>query len=203
MARKTLISYKYSDASNLRNRIIEALGEDATYYKGETSESPDLTDRATDAIKNKLKDMIFDTSVTIVIISPEMKNSKWIEWEIEYSLKKISRSDRTSHANGIVGVIMKHNGSYVWFKYRTKTNHGCISWRYQEDLVHNIISKNRFNQVPLKYICPVCETVEEFMACYISYVEEDDFLANPTEYIENAFEKSENDAAGYVLAKEK
>ena len=44
MVHKTFISYKYSEARNLRDDIIEALGDDATYYKGETSDSPDLTD---------------------------------------------------------------------------------------------------------------------------------------------------------------
>ena len=44
MARKTFISYKYSEACELRDQIIEALGDDAQYYQGETSESPDLTD---------------------------------------------------------------------------------------------------------------------------------------------------------------
>ena len=91
----------------LRNDIIDALGEDATYYKGETSESPDLTDTSTENIKKNLKDMMYDTSVTIVILSPNMKESKWIDWEIEYCLKDITRKDRTSHTNGVVAVIMK------------------------------------------------------------------------------------------------
>ncbi len=47
MAHKTFISYKYSEAQNLRDRIIKALGDDASYYKGETSDSPDLTDTST------------------------------------------------------------------------------------------------------------------------------------------------------------
>lgn len=33
MAHKTFISYKYSDAKGLRDRIIESLGSDATYYR--------------------------------------------------------------------------------------------------------------------------------------------------------------------------
>ena len=53
MAHKTFISYKYSESQNLRDRIIEALGDDATYYKGETSESPDLSDTSTENIKKK------------------------------------------------------------------------------------------------------------------------------------------------------
>ena len=61
MAHKTFISYKYSEARNLRDDIIEALGDDATYYKGETSDSPDLTDTSTENIKKNLKDMMYDT----------------------------------------------------------------------------------------------------------------------------------------------
>ena len=51
MGHKTFISYKYSEAQDLRDRIIESLGDDATYYKGETSESPDLTNTSTENIK--------------------------------------------------------------------------------------------------------------------------------------------------------
>lgn len=75
MAHKTFISYKYSEAQSLRDDIIEALGEDATYYKGETSDSPDLTDTSTENIKKNLRDMMYDTSVSIVIISPNMKKA--------------------------------------------------------------------------------------------------------------------------------
>lgn len=45
MAHKTFISYKYSEAQDLRDRIIEAMGDDASYYMGETSDSPDLTSK--------------------------------------------------------------------------------------------------------------------------------------------------------------
>lgn len=58
MAHKTFISYKWSEAQQLRDDIIDALGEDASYYKGETSDSPDLTDTTTDNIKKNLRDVI-------------------------------------------------------------------------------------------------------------------------------------------------
>lgn len=108
MAHKTFISYKYSEAQKLRDKIIDSLKGDARFYNGETSNSPDLTDKATVTIKKNLTDMMFETSVTILIISPHMKESNWIDWEIEYCLKKITRKDRTSHVNGIVGVIKKN-----------------------------------------------------------------------------------------------
>ena len=59
MARKTFISYKYSESRNLRDRIIDALGEDASYYQGETSDSDDMSDETNQSITEVLKDMIF------------------------------------------------------------------------------------------------------------------------------------------------
>ena len=179
MAHKTFISYKYSEAQDLRDRIIVALGEDSVFYKGETSDSPDLTDCKTETIKTHLKDMIYGTSVTIVIISPNMKQSKWIDWEIEYSLKAISRDGRTSHRNGIVAVIQKVNGDYSWFKKVYTNAGGCRIANYDESLVYNIIKKNRGNQQPLQYACLNCNgCFSDSTGSYITYVEEDTFLKN-------------------------
>jgi hypothetical protein len=202
MARKTFISYKYSEAQKLRDDIIKELGEDASYYQGETAESPDLTDTSTENIKKNLKDMMYNTSVTIVIISPNIKSSKWIDWEIEYCLKEISRKDRTSYTNGIVAVIQKVNGGYGWFKTLNQQLDGCSTSSYSSALVHNIINKNRFNQEPKVYSCDKCKCVTEATASYISYVDEDTFLSNPKKHIENAFNKSEN-ANNYDLTKQR
>nr|EKX1659582.1 TIR domain-containing protein [Escherichia coli] len=54
MAHETFISYKYSEAQDLRDKIVKALGDDAVYYKGETSESPDISNTTVDNIKNNL-----------------------------------------------------------------------------------------------------------------------------------------------------
>ena len=53
----------------------------------------------------------------------------------------------------------------------------------------------------MKYSCNACKTVNSLTGSYIAFVEQDDFLSNPDKYIENAFDKSENDAAGYNLVK--
>jgi hypothetical protein len=160
-----------------------------------------LTDTTTDNIKKKLKEMMCDTSVTIVIISPNIKLSKWINWEIEYCLKEISRKGRTSHVNGLVGVIMKHNSSYDWFKYQCYNKDGCRNYSYNEDLVYDIIKKNRYNQNPPIYSCDICKSINSLTGSYVSYVEEDTFLKEPNYYIENAYSKSENDASGYDIVK--
>lgn len=201
MAHKTFISYKYSEARDLRDRIINALGSDASYYMGETSDSPDLSDTTTENIKRALRDMMYDTSVTIVIISPNMKKSKWIDWEIEYCLKNYTRKGRTSHTNGVLGVIMKVNGGYNWLKSTHIGDDGCHSISFDREYLYDIINNNRFNQTPPKYSCPRCKTVVEETGSYISFVEEDTFLANPSKYINIAYDKSENDAQGYDLCK--
>ena len=141
MARKTFISYKYSEAQGLRDKILKALGDNTTYYQGETADSPDLTDTSTENIKKNLTDMMYDTSVTIVVISPNMKESNWIDWEIEYSLKEITRKDRTSKTNGVVGVIQKVNGGYDWLVTKTKKDDGCIVRTIDDSKLYDIIKK--------------------------------------------------------------
>lgn len=175
MAHKTFISYKYSEAQDLRDAIIDAMGDDASYYQGETSESPDLTDTSTENIKKHLRDMMFDTSVTIVLITPHMKESKWIDWELEYCLKKIPRKNRTSQRNGIVGVIMKVNGGYDWFRYMVTKEDGHQLTGYKEELVYPIISNNRRNQNPVVYHCEKCHSIDRLMGSYISFVDEETF----------------------------
>lgn len=194
MARKTFISYKYSEARGTRDKIYEALGENARYYRGETSLSPDLTDTTTENIKSKLADKMSQTSVTIVVISPNMKDSVWISWEIEYCLKSITRMGRVSSTNGVVGVIQKVAGGYDWLVSKSDNDDGCKNIRtIDSNYLYPIINKNRFNLLPQhqKYMCARCKTVDQLTGSYISLIEEHQFLATPDKYIENAYQKSE------------
>jgi len=201
MAYKTFISYKWSEAKDLRDRIICALGDDATYYQGEHSESADLTDKSNDTIKEKLKDMIYDTSVTIVVLSPKMKTSKWIEWEIRYSLRKIRRRNQTSQINGIVAVIQKSRGGYSWFKKTRTDYHDKSVVYYNMDEIFDIIARNHFNSNPPQWHCDQCRTYDRLNGSYIAFVDEEEFLSNPKRFIDNAYEKSRNNASKYDIVK--
>jgi len=202
MARKTFISYKYSESQGVRNNIIEALGDDATYYTGETADSPDLADTSTENVKKNLTDMMYGTSVTIVVISPNIKSSNWIDWEVEYSLKEISRAGRISKTNGVVGVIKEIDGGYDWFVSRSKNADGCTVRNYETSLLYDIINKNRFNRIGKKFLCPACETYNALDDSYISLIDEEVFLNDPDKYIEIAFDKSEN-ADSFTLVKQR
>jgi hypothetical protein len=178
------------------------MGEDASYYQGETADSPDQTDNKTETIKENLKDMMFDTSVTIVIISPNMTDSNWIDWEIEYTLKEMKRGDKTSRSNGIVGVVAKYNGSFDWLISYTEREDGCGSSRsFKSSLLYKIINENRFNDKENKYSCEVCKTYNQLTSSYISLIDEDKFLNDYDKYIENAYDKSQN-ISGFKIVKQ-
>lgn len=199
MLHKTFISYKYSDARELRDRIIRNMGDYAKYYNGENGFSPNKSDDSDNAIWEYLKDMIWGTSVTILILSPEMRESTWIEDEISYSLKKIPRDGTQSQRNGVVAVIKKVNGMYDWFKYPVKNEDGHTTNSYHDEKVFDIIKANRYNQNPPVYSCDKCKSVDSLNGSYIAYVEEDEFIAHMDKYIENAYQKSQNDCAGYDI----
>ena len=192
MAHKTFISYKYSEAQQSRDDILKALSDDAVYYQGETADSPDLTDDATNTVKKRLTDMMYGTTVTIVVLSPNMTSSKWIDWEIEYCLKEITRNGRASRTNGLVGVVQKVNGDYDWLVTTSSMADGHSMRTIDNDKLYPIIHRNRFNLRNKSYFCSQCKTFDSLTASYMSIVDEGDFLRDPQRYINSAFEKAEN-----------
>ena len=203
MLRETFIAYKYSEAIDLRDKIIKKMGAYASYYKGETADSPDLTDTSIENIKENLKNMIFGTSVTIVIVSPNLKKSKWVDWEIEYSLKEYKRGDMTSRTNGIIAVVMKFNDGYDWLISSYQNPDGCSTRTIDNSILYDIINNNRFNlNLDNKFSCPTCKTFDQLNGSYISIIEEDRFLNNPQYFIENTYQKSKN-IKNYILSKQR
>lgn len=188
--RKTFISYKYSESCDVRDRILTALGDEATrYYQGETADSPDLTDFTTETIKNHLKDMIYNTSVTILVLSPHMRESNWISWELEYALKNQKRGDIYSRSNGIVGVIANQFGSDAWFR---NNEYWVSNTLRQNACLPDIVVKNRMNKKRWNYQNRWSVDYDWINSeSYISIVSENKFLDNPHQYIENAYEKSQ------------
>ena len=178
MGRKVFVSYKYSDGCPCKDRIMAKLGSQGNVYKGERGFN-DLSSYSAATIKSYLSDMIYDSSVLIVVISPTVSRSQWVDWEISYALKNISRDGRTSKRNGIVCVVQKnqYTGSSSW----AYDIYGKVFASYlPEKIVHNMQttygSLSIFEQ-PNPDFCVV--------------VAESTFMADPQKYIEEAYDRAQ------------
>ena len=135
MGRKVFVSYKFKDNDVKKMPNVTQPTWPCDYvdyikdnvlarddiYKGENSDE-DISSWSDDAIWNHLKNKIYDSTIAIVLISPNMKEpgkwqrSQWISWEISFSVRETTRNNRTSHRNAILAVILPDkNGSYDYY----------------------------------------------------------------------------------------
>ncbi len=210
MGRKIFVSYKYSDDSvkNLSlfenstvrdyvDKFEKIIDSSDDIYKGE-SDDEDLSDLEDDTIWEKLKDRIYDSSVTIVFISPNMKETgvsdrnQWIPWEISYSLKESSRRNSkgnsiTGRTNAVLAVVLPDtNGSY---SYYLETKYCCANSciMHHTGKLFTILRENKFNyKNPNKGPCSSGSTIWHGKASYIEAVKWEQFIKNYSNYVDEA-----------------
>ena len=208
MGHKIFISYKYGDTSVQRlartpygeptivrhyvDEIQARLKEGDHINKGEL-DGEDLSQFKDETIASKLRDKIYDSSVTVVLISPRMKElytpekDQWIPWEISYSLREVPRADRVSRANALLGVVLPDvNGSceYV-ITNRTCCPSGCI-YRNRTNLFA-IIQENTFNRKrPPQHTCNIQDIIWDYPSSYMHIVSWPTFISNMDRAIEDA-----------------
>lgn len=218
MGHKIFVSYKYAD-SDVRNitgnpwelntvrdyvdKLEELFDEKDEIYKGE-SDGEDLSQLSEEVIWQKLKDRIYDSSLTIVLISKNMKESfkeernQWIPWEISYSLKEISRKDKngnpiTSRTNAMLAVVIPDSsGSY---EYYIRDNSCCKNEcrTLLTNTLFKILQKNMFNiKKPDTEYCQSGSKIYYGNSSYIYSVKWDDFINNMEYYIQKAYDIQKN-----------
>lgn len=215
MGYKIFVSYKYHDSSvyplenmygnyNLNTNVRSYVDRFEQYLNNTNNISKtepgneNLSYLSDEQIEERLKPRIFDSSVTIVFISPKMKDpyiserNQWIPWEIAYSLKETTRADRTSHSNAVLAVVLPdENNSYSYYIDPYGYSNG-VGTGYYGDRVFSIIRKNMNNRIwhipNSNGLYPISETDE---TSYIPSVSWNNFAYNPMYYIECAVRRKE------------
>ena len=212
MSKKIFISYKYADDSVYQNSKLDKIEINNSNAKVVTPRSylnylselladyaiqkwendkEDLSNFKDSTIESKLKDKIYDSSLTIVLISPKMK--EWIPWEISYSLKEITRNDRTSHTNAMIALVLPDkNGEY---EYCIKKENCSNTLLFSDDFCFEIIGDNFFNKKePIKQKCSKCgkNHYVGYENHYFVYATWSDFCKNPQKYIDRAKNNQDN-----------
>lgn len=195
MGYNIFVSYKYGDDSvqtlsnnywtqtrDYVNILEEELKKQGNVYMGERKDE-DLSGFSEEYIYNHLKDKIFRTSITIVLISPQMKRtnsydrSQWIPWEIYYSLRETPRNDMTSRRNGILAVVLPDK--WGRYDYMLEDKHccssGCVIWHRNK--LFTILSENMFNEKNSNnHICEDGSKIHYGLFSYIRMIKWKDFM---------------------------
>lgn len=216
MGRKIFVSYKYADNtvenltaftnSTVRDYVTEfekILDSTDHIYKGE-SDGEDLSKLSEETIWQKLRDRIYDSSITIIFISPQMRDyskkdiDQWIPWEVSYSLKETSRKNKngdsiTSKTNAMIAVVLPDSaGSYSYYlESKNCCTNGCITHHTRK--LFKIIRDNKFNlKEPVKEECSTGLSIWYGDYSYIEAVKWCDFKANYNKYIDAAYNRRDN-----------
>ena len=228
MGRKIFVSYKYAD-TNVKNisgnyypadtvrtyvdKLADYISETSDHiYKGE-DDGEDLSKLSESTIWEKLKDRIFDSTLTIVMISPNMRETwkadrdQWIPWEISYSLKEPSRKTRSgkivsSSSNAMLAIVIPDmQGNYSYYTY----NNNCCQTTcrtLKTYTLFEIMRNNMFNiKSPNADVCNNNSKIYHGDSSYITSVKWEDFVKDPEGYIRKAYDiQSKIDQ--YKIAKE-
>lgn len=212
MARKIFISYKYGDSSvqhiprygeydttTARHYVdvLQARLDTADHINKGEDDGEDMSGFKDETIESNLRDKIFDSSITIVLISKDMKDhylaeeDQWIPWEIAYSMKEMTRNGRTSGTNAMLAVVLPdENGSYSYI-----VNHYSCVTSWNTETLFKILSNNMFNRNQKNLIrCSSCNGIHHTGQdhSYIHPVKWSDFIANINGHLDHVVEHQNN-----------
>lgn len=222
MGRKVFVSYKYGDSfvqslglheqTRVRHyvdKLQELLEKNDHINKGEQDDES-LAHFKEGTIASKLRDKIYDSSITIVVVSkgmkgPESEEDQWIPWEISYSLKEHARNDRASKSNAMLAVVLPdESGGYSYY-IEDETCPHCKCRTLKTEFLFNILKKNMFNSKKPEHVSCSSHvgggTVYSGDHSYIPSVKWSDFCSDVNKYFETV-ERINANIADYDITKQ-
>lgn len=224
MGKKVFVSYKYNDNNvSTLDGYEHGTARDYVDYLQDHNFSGDDLNKAEhdyedlsqfkdDTIKSKLRDKIWDSSVTLILISPNMmeantkESDQWIPWEVSYSLRTETRNGYRSLPNGMLAIVLPdQNGDYSYFV----SSETLVDGKGRNHNVRNIktyntfkiIRDNMFNQINPDTSIMQGYTVYFGDCSYIVNVTWDDFINDPGKFIDKVTNLKENKVEDYDLHK--
>lgn len=209
---KVFVSYKYGDINvaplegfdkHTPRDYVSYLQE--KHYSGDDlnvaeKDDEDLSEFKEDYIRESLKDKIWGSSITIILISPnmvdELKNEQdqWIPWEVAYSLRTQTRNGKRSQSNAVLAVILPDLfGSYDYFinewSYEDEnTGKSKSATMISTDKTFQIIRDNMFNQINPTTYEVLGRTIYIGASSYIKSVKWKDFIKDIQGYQDYALD---------------
>ena len=193
MATKVFISFRFSDGKEIKDELVDLFDESTEVIN--RSEDVDRSQMSEDTIQEYLYEKLKDTSVTIVLLTPEAVSYRknwignyddWLYDELRYSLED-RKNNRT---NGVVAVytddakdmILESSSHYCSHCQQTKS---CRTLKYFD----NLARKNMLN-IKQSYKKNLCNDLyDDSHDSYISLVSLEEFKQDHTKYIDNAKDK--------------
>lgn len=188
MANKVFISFRFKDGNKYKEELEEVFNDSVKVIN--CSENTDRSDMSDETIKKYLYNKLSNTSVTIVLLTPDAithqknwlgKYDDWMHDEIRYSIE-----DRENNrCNGLVAVYVPEAESSIF----TKTTCGQCSKKCTLTSIYNFDNLARKNMMNVKdeYKTNPCDGVyDENYDSYCSLVSWDEFKNHFEDYIAKA-----------------
>ena len=122
MSRKVFISYSH--------RLDQDAADEFAYFFSDRrdvfldkSVRGDLGDLQAETIKHKIRPLIAQSSVTVILIGEETGGRAWVDWEIANSLRKRLGNER----NGLLGIFIPNKRHWVPDRLRKNEHMGLIT----------------------------------------------------------------------------
>lgn len=195
MASNIFISFRFDDGINYKRELEDLFDDEREIIN--RSENVDRSKYTEETIQEYLYDLIKQTSITIVIITPNAVNYRknylgyddWLYDELSYSLQQ--RIGNTT--NGVIALYTKEAKEELFIS----TTHKCQVCNKEQSVntilnFDNLVRKNMMNIKDSfkKNACPSIYDVDH--DSYISLIEFEEFVGNPMYYINKALEKRDN-----------
>lgn len=182
---KTFISYHHKNEQDLKNGIIQKFGGE-DFIDSSVADGEINTELSEDEIMRIIReDYLHNSTVTVVLVGWETAQRPFVNSEIQASLRDTSKNKH----NGLLAVIRDDLYNEIYTS-GTCSDCGVVvrnrNNAFYENYIPNLIKKNH------TYYGDKCHYNSKDVYCAV--VKYSNFISNPELYIDEAFEKRDNDS---------